>query len=340
MTERRASIRDVAKRAGVSPTTVSFVLNDRGHISEKTRKRVFDAIDELGYRPDLRARSLKSRRIQTIALLFVYSEESLASSRYFRDLTASICATASKLEYRVMVSLHMRGQSLAEQVKVLRQDGLSSGVIVVGPTPEEVNLIAESLGQFPGLVVSATSTHPNNGYIHVDNARGMRLAIEHLVALGHRRIAYVGPTTTSSHTVARLAAYTEAMTDAEIEGREHVFLISHEDDSQLSALLDAAPTAVIAFDDLRAILVRDFLRHRGLRVPEDIALIGFDDENFGLHISPRLTTLAQPFNKMGRLAAEKLIEHIENPSAGLVRITLSLRLVVRESCGAYLAARS
>lgn len=340
MMGRKVSIRDVASHAQVSPTTVSFVLNGRGQVSEETRRRVLDAVKELGYTPDLRARSLKSQRIQMIALLFLYSEESLTSSRYFRDLTASICARASRFNYRVMISLHQRSQSLADHIKVLRQDGLSSGLIVVAPSPEQVELIADNLGEFPGMVVSATSPYPNLGFVDVDNADAMRQAIEHLMALGHHRIAYVTPRATSSHAVVRQAVYSETMAGAGLGRYKRVFVVSPDDGIALPALLDAAPTAVIAFDDLRAIQVMDYLRQKGVRVPEDMAVIGFDDEDFGLHISPRLTTLAQPFTEMGRLAAEKLIQQIENPALDPARCTLSLQLIVRESCGAARAVRA
>lgn len=336
---RKASIRDVARRARVSPTTVSFVLNGRGQVSEETRKRVLAAVEALDYSPDLRARSLKSQRIQTLALLFLYSEESLTSSRYFRDLTASICARASRFDYRVMISLLQRSQSLADHIKMLRQDGLSSGLIVAAPSPEQVELIADNLAEFPGIVVSATSPYSNLGFVDVDNTNAMRQAIEHLMALGHQRIAYVTPQATSSHTVARQAAYTEAMAGVGLGGYERVFIVPPNGEIAESGLLDTAPTAVIAFDDVRAIQIMDFLRQRGVRVPEDIAVIGFDDEDFGLHISPRLTTLAQPFSEMGCLVADRLIQQIEDPSLEPAQCILSLQLIVRESCGAAGTAR-
>lgn len=342
MTERKVNILDVARHAQVSATTVSFVLNDKGHISEETRKRVLDAVHELGYLPDLRARSLKSQRIQTLTLLFMYSEESMDSSRYFRDLIAAICATASKYDYRIMVSLLSRGQSLVEQIRAFRQNGSSGGVIVVGPSPEEVDLIAVNLATFPGLVLSATSPHPNLGFIDVDNEGGMRQAIQHLMSLGHKRILYVTPQATDSHTVSRLIAYQEAMRSAGLGEYERVCVLSPDGDVdiELAPLLDVPLTAVIAFDDLRALQVQSFLSRNGVRVPEDIALIGFDDEDFGLHMSPSLTTLAQPFNEMGQIAAEKLIERIEDPSLSPARVISSLRLVIRESCGAYLGPRT
>lgn len=336
MTKRRTTIHDVGRLAQVSPTTVSFVLNGTGHISEATRNKVLAAVDELGYVPDARARSLKNRRIEVLALLFTYTEESMTSSRYFRDITASICATTSKQGYRVMVALMSRSRSFQEYVNKIKQDGTAGGLIMAGPSPEEVDILAATLDGFPGLVLSAASSDPALSFIDVDNREGMFQAVRHLVQLGHKRIAYVTPPTTDSHVAQRLHGYREAMIANGLFEYLHICVLSldGEDTLPLSALLEIHTTAIVAFDDFRALQVHNFLVRNGLQVPEDIALIGFDDEEFGLHMSPPLTTVAQPFSEMGRLAAEKLIERINNPSLPSAQVTLPLRLVIRESCGA------
>lgn len=337
MSPCRVTIHDVAKKAGVSTTAVSFVLNNSGHVSAETRKRVLEAVEQLGYVPDRRARSLKSRRIQVLGLLFTYSEESMASSRYFRDITASICATASSYDYKVMVSLLSRQRSLAQQVKAFRQDGTIGGLIVAGPSPDQVETITENFQGFPTLILSAVCPHPGISFIDVDNRNGMLQAVGHLVRLGHRHIAYVTPQWTDSHSIERMESYRSAMEAFGLSGEIQLSILSPGGDGEdrLPQLLQAETTAIIAFDDLRALLVRSFLDRHGVRVPEDMALIGFDDEDFGVHMDPPLTTVAQPFGEMGKLATETLIERIENSALPSAHVTSPLTLIVRQSCGAH-----
>ena len=336
MSSQRITIRDVAKAAGVSTTSVSFVLNNSGHVSPETRLRILEAVEQLGYVPDRRARSLKSKRIQVLGLLFTYSEESLASSRYFRDITASICSNASNHDYKVMVSLLSRQRSLAQQVQAFRQDGTIGGLIVAGPSPEQVETIASNFQDFPTLILSAVCSHPRINCIDVDNRNGMLQAIEHLFRLGHRHIAYVTPQGTDSHSIERLESYQSAMAAFRLIDEVQLCILPPEGDGTdpLSQLVLDDITAIIAFDDLRALLVRSFLDRQGVRVPEDMALIGFDDEDFGVHMDPPLTTVAQPFTEMGRLATETLIERIENPALPPIHVTSPLTLIVRQSCGA------
>lgn len=338
MTPNRISIRDVSQLAQVSPTTVSFVLNGIGNVSQSTREKVLAAVEELGYVPDARARSLKRRRSEVLALLFTYTEESMTSSRYFREITASICAAASKHDYKVMVTVLSRSRSLSDHVNRIRQDGTAGGLIMAGPSPEEVGILARTLNGFPGLVLSASSFDPALSWIDVDNREGMFQAVQHLIQMGHQQIAYVTPPNTDSHVVQRLQSYQEAMQANGLSDCSHTCVLSLDDEGTLSinSLLEVHPTAIIAYDDFRALQVHNFLLQNGLHVPADIALIGFDDEEFGMHMSPRLTTVAQPFNDMGRLAAEKLIERINNPSLLPSHTSFPLKLVIRESCGASL----
>jgi LacI family transcriptional regulator len=336
MAARRVNLNDVSRLAQVSTATVSYVLNGTKPVREATRQRVLAAVEELGYVPDVRARSLKSRRIQIIALLFPYTEESVATSRYFRDIISSVCATAGALDYKVIVSLLSRQKSLENQINEIRLSRMAGGLILAGPSLEEVQSLSKTLEGFPSMLLSATSSDATISYIDVDNRGGMHQAVEHLVKLGHQRIAYVTPANTDSHAVQRLEAYQEAMVAQGLADQIWICEVPiKEDVSPLACLLEHHPTAVIAFDDFRALQVYSFLTRRGFQIPGDISLIGFDDEEFGQHMSPRLTTVPQPFTQMGVIATQQLIDRIENPAMTAFKYVFPMQLLPRESCGAH-----
>ena len=205
------TIRDVSKLAQVSITTVSNVLNGTGNISEPTRQRVLEAVKELGYVPDRHARSLKMNRSEMIELLFTHAEETMTSSRYFRDITASICAAASQRGYKVIVSVLSRKDPLHDQLNVIVRSGLVGGIILAGPSPEEVEVLNKTVGDFTAMIISSSSDQPQISYVDVDNTGGMLVAVNHLIELGHRQIAYLTPSEIDSHAYQRLQAYRQAM---------------------------------------------------------------------------------------------------------------------------------
>jgi LacI family transcriptional regulator len=328
------TIRDVSKLAQVSITTVSNVLNGTGNISEPTRQRVLEVVRELGYVPDQHARSLKRNRSDMIELLFTHAEETMTSSRYFRDITASICAAASQRGYKVIVSVLSRRDPLQPQVNLIVRSGLVGGIILAGPSPEEVEIFPKAAGDFPALVISSSSDKSHISYVDVDNYAGMLMAVSHLVQLGHRRIAYLTPIEMDSHAYQRSQAYRQAMTSNGLEGEISIFTLSAGREEELIAkVLEKRATAIIAFDDLRALQLSSLLTRDGISVPGDIALVGFDDEDFAAHMTPPLTTLAQPFTEMGKAAAENLIERINRPDQPPAQIVLPLTLIARASSG-------
>jgi DNA-binding LacI/PurR family transcriptional regulator len=337
MAKRKVTLHDVSQLAQVSIATVSFVLNGTGNVSDATRQRVLAAVEELGYAPDIRARSLRSTRIQVLALLFPFSEESLVASRYFRDIIASVCGTASAMDYKVVVNLLSREKSLATQVREVFSSGLAGGMILVGPSPHEIETLLEMdvLEGHPVILLSATANDATLSYIDVDNLGAMFQAVEHFVRLGHTRIAYVTPVLTDSHAHQRLNGYIEAMQAHGLSDQTQICVVPIQlgDDAPLEHLLEGKPTAVIAFDDLRALQVHGFLLRKGFHIPEDVALIGFDNEEFGMHLSPRLSTFPQPFTEMGALAVQRLIQQIEDPSLPVYQYIFPMSILVRETCG-------
>jgi DNA-binding LacI/PurR family transcriptional regulator len=328
------TIRDVSKLAQVSITTVSNVLNGTGNISEPTRQRVLEAVKELGYVPDRHARSLKMNRSEMIELLFTHAEETMTSSRYFRDITASICAAASQRGYKVIVSVLSRKDPLQDQLNVIVRSGLVGGIILAGPSPEEVEVLNKTVGDFTAMIISSSSDQPQISYVDVDNTGGMLMAVSHLIELGHRQIAYLTPSEMDSHAYQRFQAYRQAMEMNGLKDEISIFtLYPGREEELIASVIAKQSTAVIAFDDLRALQLSTYFMREGISVPYDIALVGFDDEDFATHMAPPLTTLAQPFTEMGKAAAENLIARIEKPELPPTHLVLPLTLIVRASSG-------
>jgi LacI family transcriptional regulator len=335
MAKSKVTLHDVSRLADVSTATVSYVINRSRPVTEATRQKVLDAVKTLGYVPDMRARSLKSTHIQILALLFPFSEDTLSTSRYFRDIVATVCATAATLEYKVIISLLSREKSIDEQINEIRLSGLAGGLLLAGPSQEEVEILTNILDDFPAMLISASSSGKSISYIDVDNRQGMHRAVDYLVRLGHRRIAYVTPDEPDSHAVQRLSAYKEAMELYNLERLVYDLPVKADTEQGLRTMFENQPSAVIAFDDYRALQVHGFLTRRGIRIPEQISLIGFDDEDFGLHMSPSLTTVPQPFADMGALAVQKLVERVEDPNLPSFQKVFPLQILKRESCLAY-----
>jgi DNA-binding LacI/PurR family transcriptional regulator len=291
-------------------------------------------VKELGYVPDHHARSLKMNRSDMIELLFTHAEETMTSSRYFRDITASICAVANLRGYKVIVSVLSRKNPLHDQLNVIMRSGLVGGIILAGPSPEEVEVLNETVGDFTTMIISSSSDKPNISYVDVDNTGGMRMAVSHLINLGHRRIAYITPSDMDSHACQRFQAYRQAMEMNGLSDAISIFtLYPDREEGLISSVIAKQSTAVIAFDDLRALQLSTYFMREGISVPHDIALVGFDDEDFAAHMVPPLSTLAQPFTEMGKVAAENLIARIEKPELPPTHLVLPLTLIVRASSG-------
>ncbi len=341
MARRRVTSADVARRAGVSRTTVSFVLNDVPgvRISEETRRRVLEAARELGYTPDAAARALAGRRTYTLGFVLCQSPDQVFHDAFLPEVLVGVSEVAREAGYRVLVEpvedVHAP-EAYAGLVRERRVDGL----LLSGPRADDRQLLElweegvpiVLLGQLPGTEIP---------FVDVDNVRGARRAVEHLLDLGHRRIGIVTnapPAYTASQQ--RLQGYREALRARGIP--EDPSLIRHgafDEESgyrAMEALLELPdpPTAVFVASDLVAVGALAALRARGIPVPEQVAVVGFDDVRLARYVSPPLTTVHLPARDLGATAARLLLDWLEDgrpPQGGTL---LATELVVRESCGA------
>jgi LacI family transcriptional regulator len=330
---RAKTIRDVAERAGVSTATVSRVISGTTRVKPTTRAGVLAAVEALGYRPSGVARSLKLRSTRTIGLVVTD-----IANPYFPKIVRAVEDAALERGHAVLLCDGADDPSREETYLDLLIERRVDGIVIASSGLEE--RYREWLGRrpVPVVLVNCTARGAALPAILSDNRAGGRLAAEHVLALGHRRIGHVSAPSRNAAAGERLAGIrdaTEAVPDAElavvdgdgtVEGGEAA---AHQ-------LLDRppGPTAILCYNDLTAIGVVRAVRDRGLRVPADVSVVGYDDIPFSAWLEPALTTVAQDTSEMGRWAVERLVEriagHASEPAVDGV-VLLPVRLRIRAS---------
>ncbi len=333
-----AAIKDVAKRAGVSIATVSYVLNNRESISQQTRERVLQAAAELGYRPSVIAQGLQARESRMLGYCWTPVPRFQYSPILDRFLQ-SMAEAATRHGYHVLTfPAPTPDDELAayrEMVQTGRVDGFALSSTDLGD-PRIRYLLDEG---FPFVAFGRSNPEWDFPYVDVDGAAGTRQAGQHLLALGHRRIACLAWPEPSLVGHDRLSGYLEALSEAGIEvdagwivRAENDYTRAHAAARSLLALpRQRRPTAVICVSDLLAIATMNASREAGLRVGSDLAVAGFDDAPLVRHLSPALTSIRQPVAEVGERAIEMLVALIRGEPLAERHVLLAPTLVVRTS---------
>ena len=324
------TIYDVARQAGVSPATVSRVLNGSGRVAAATRRRVEAAVAQLGYEPNRVARSLATSVTHTLALLLPD-----ITNPFFPALVKGVQLLAEERRYTLLLG-HTGADPEREEayLRVLRGKRVD-GVILVGLTLDG-RRIRGALGEVPVVVLDRPVDLPGAAVVRVDHRGGAFLAVRHLLELGHRDIAHVAGPRDLAVSRERLEGYREALAEAGLPYRpELVVEADFTEEGGYAAvrrLCAAGPfTAVFAANDLSAIGVVAALRERGLAVPDRVSVVGFDDIHLCAYTVPTLTTVRQPAYAMGRQAAELLIDAVQGGDPR--GVVFAAELVVRGSTG-------
>lgn len=331
-----ATIRDVAKRAGVSITTVSHIINESRFVSQTTAERVLRAMQELHYQPNALARSLRSKHSHTLGLVLPD-----ASNPFFAEVARGLEDYAFDHGYNVLFgSSDGNLQRERDYLRVFLEKQVD-GLIFVAAGESTENIRELQAEHLPLVVVDREFRQVTADYVIADNYRGGYLATEHLINLGRHVIACITGPSTVTPSADRVTGYRDALKAHGIRYCERLvrrgdFTAASGFRAMQSLLTHAEPpTAVFACNDLMALGVLCAATKAGLRVPDDVAVVGFDDIALACLSSPPLTTIQQPKAEMGRLASELLIARIEGraPDAPQ-RCLLQTRLIVREStCG-------
>jgi LacI family transcriptional regulator len=326
------TIYEVAREAGVSTATVSRVINDRRHVRAATRERVEAAMRDLGYVANRQARGLAGGRSRVIGLL-VYE----LGPSYFNQLIRGIDAATAQIGYDLMLyTTHARREMEAQHAAELAS-GPADGLIFVLAVDIENYVDRLRRQQVPFVLLDQDRDILGSTVVTASNRRGAKDAIDHLIALGHRRIGFITGTPGTSSAHERLAGYRDALFEADLPFDQA--LVVKGDFLELQGFratqellaLDTRPTAIFTSADTAAFGAIRAVRAAGLRVPEDISIVGFDDIPEASLVAPPLTTVRQPLQEMGATAVRLLRRLMDEPEATPRRTELLTELVVRES---------
>ncbi|HEX4032076.1 MAG TPA: LacI family DNA-binding transcriptional regulator [Terracidiphilus sp.] len=334
---RQPSIKDIARLARVSHPTVSRALQNSPLVNPQTAERIRKIAEEAGYRASAVARGLVTRRTRTIGLVVTTVADPFAS-----EVVCGIEQTANDHGYSVFLADSnadpVREKKVVQALAERRVDGIIVTSSRVGA------LYMPLLKEMMVPIVLVNDQYPG-GFVHsvmIANREGMRAAADHLIALGHRRIAYIGDQFGYQSDIERRDGYQSALDAAGIAPMPELVV---RGDGKAEAAMDAMdklldlahpPTAVCCYNDMTALGAMRRMRVRGLRVPEDISVVGFDDLFFASYTQPPLTTIRQPMRRMGQLAMENLFK-LMSGAESVIQIKVEAELIVRESTAPAIA---
>ena len=334
--KRRPTMKDVARHAGVSVSTVSYVLNDSGPVAPERRARVLDAVRVLDYTPNESARSLKRRSASTIGLVvpdlanqfFALVAEGVEKAAAERDVLVVLCAPEAT------------GQPESHHARLLRSQRVDGVIFLSGSEASPASLLElDRLGAV--VLVDERISGFDLPAVTSDNRRGAREIAAHVVEQGHRRLAIISGPSALWTTEQRLAGYREAIAaGGQDPDAVPVYIGDYRLDSgrelaerALSGPAGERPTALLCANDLMAIGALEHCKAVGLRVPQDVSIVGFDDLPVAALLTPRLTTVRQPARDMGYRAAELLFELLAGTVEEVDGGTFPTEVEIRESVG-------
>jgi DNA-binding LacI/PurR family transcriptional regulator len=335
------SLREIADEAGVSITTVSRVINNTSlhKVSEDTRQRVLEIARTHRFRPNRQAVSLALRRPPNTVGLIIPYQSHIFDSFYFSQITCAVAdvMTANGMDVNLLVARESGSTGYADFLSGQRV----AGAILLGTEMGDGLLLECHVSDIPLVVINNTVPISGVDTVNCNNRAGAREVTAHLVKLGHARIGFIAGPVGLLDAHDRLQGYKDALEEAGLPVHQELVVSGDFNEKggreAMRTLLSRCPrpTAVFAANDESALGAYQVLRREGLKVPSDIAVAGFDDIPLAQYVAPSLTTVHQPFYRLGETAAELLIARIrgEAPSDGDAHHVIRTRLVIRESCG-------
>ncbi|MGH8047482.1 MAG: LacI family DNA-binding transcriptional regulator [Chthoniobacterales bacterium] len=337
--KKPVTMRDVARESGVSPMTVSRVLSGSQTVDPELRQRVLSIAERLDYVPNMLASNLASNRTEFIGVATPFRD--LVGTTFFREVLAGFQSVTerNKLDFALFDCASERFNDPRELAAIYRQKK-AGGLLIVAPQMHGRYLRTLAGMGVAFVVVGEYIDDEEVPSISCDDTMGIKLAVEHLLGLGHRDIAYIGGPPMLGSGKRRESAFTTAMAAANIEVPAHflqpgdyTIISGHESAQFLLTSKRRHPTAIVAANDISAIGVIEAARDLGLRVPEDLSVTGFDDLSPAHEHGLFLTTLHQPVMEIGTVAAKMLLKSIENGEPLNGHVDVDVALVVRSSTG-------
>ncbi|MGB3956669.1 MAG: LacI family DNA-binding transcriptional regulator [Limnochordia bacterium] len=342
--KRHVTIEDIARHLNISKATVSLALNNSSLVAEETRRRVIEAAEQFGYRPNYFGARLSRGKSDMIGLYILGGTEEqcnwmLPSSwMFYHPILKAVSEELSKHGYRFNLEVVSVEQVIKQGVisSVIQEGSLDGMLLVVQDDIDYSFLEIVEERQFPFVVLNATVAEEISS-VKIDNELGARKAVRHLVERGHRRIAHLAGPEKDLNAIERREGFLEVVREAGLEWSPSLLYYGDwQRESGWRAVrqfleLDHPPTAIFCANDHMAIGAMQALREAGLEVPKDVSIIGFDDTELCQVVMPKLTTIRQPVDLMGHLGAQVVLRQIDEESFEVTHTSLEPELILRES---------
>jgi len=334
---KKVTLADIARQAQVSKMTVSRVLNKKRHVSDSTVERVQKIIDDMGYKPNLIARSLSSKQSMIIGVL-IPKVESIFMDEYIAQVLSGVMTIIKDNDYRIMlfpVDLDHEQDTLYMD---MTNSNMIDGLLLLKTKINDPKLPALVKSGLPFVLINHKKFGKEYNFIDTRNIQGVKIAVHYLYDLGHRNIAFVAGSLNETNGKDRLKGFKEAMHELGLECRKNCIVCgdfnkekAYQEVGKLLAL-DERPTAIFCADDYMAIAAMQRIKEAGLAIPKDIAVIGFDNIELSRYVQPALTTIQQPLHELGVSAINLLLNLIAGKQKTPVHKFLNVELIKRQSC--------
>jgi len=330
----RKTIEHIAQLAKVSKATVSRVLNNSPKVTEETREKVMKVIKESGYYPSATARRLTTNKAETIGLIIPAPQDKTFGNPFYTEILRGFTHQAKIEGYDLLLFINEHKFNYSRLFHDRRVDGL----LLIGVKRNDKGITQLSKNKFPYILTGKVDCKDAN-YVDANNKGGAYQAVSHLTNLGHKRIAYIGGSFEFVFNQERFEGYLKALKEHNLKyGKELTMESISTQESGYEAMRkilksSSIPTAVFAANDLDAIGAMKAIKEKGLKIPEGISLVGFDDIQLASYTEPSLTTVRQPIFKMGTTAISLLVQLIEGKEKEPLKVELPTQLIIRESSG-------
>ncbi len=326
---------DIARISGVSRSTVSRVINADPNVKERTRTKVQEVIQKLNFQPNMAARGLAVGSTRVLGLVIPVGISSIFSDPYFPLVIQGVSSVCNQLDYSIMLWL-AEPQYERKTISQIIYNGLIDGVIVLSMLMDDPLIDRLSESNRPFIMIGRHPTNEKISYVDVDNRLGAYQGVAYTIQTGHKRVALIGGPHNTISGQDRYQGYLDALRENDLPVIPELITEGNYSDAggyqAMKCLLPHHPDAVFAASDAMALAAMRAIQEAGLCIPEDIAIVGFDDIPPATTSKPPLTTVRQPISRTGKIVAEMLIDLIEHPDPQPHRVVLPTELVIRSSC--------
>lgn len=331
------TISDVARAAGVSKGAVSYALNDQPGVSDETRRRILEIANQLGWKPSLRAKGFSSSKAYALGLVVARDLKLLGTDPFFPAFIAGLETTLAEQEYSLVLTVATHPGAEARIYRKLVEDGRVDGVVLTDMRNDDSRIALLEELQIPAVTLDRSETHSPFPAVCTDTTDAIRAAVQHLIDLGHTRIAHVGGAQAYIHGRSRHRAWEGALTGAGLPA--DLFI---ESDFTARGGAEATetllrrpdrPTAIVYANDLMATAGQSFAQTHGFSVPGDLSITGFDNAEFAQYLNPPLTTISSDPLTWGQVAATLLLNQLDGTHDGKDVLLPPPDLLIRGSTG-------